>query len=471
MRATGIVSTLAILVACAVTQASASAAPRSGTVRVPASVSAPGPLRVAVPVLTGVPVAVTVLLSADRRVGPGDRRLLAPVLVRGSRTLRRTLALPAVTRPGARRLLVCLRKGEGRRSCRASAPFRVNARPSVAGGPAATRGAPLPLGVAVWWACIDRAFKGPAALACRFPREDAYEQAALRFDRIVPENELKELFIHPARNVWDFSVADRMVAWARDNGKQVRGHALLFDQSIPRWKARGPELLGGWTRVGLQNELRDHIFTTMRHFRDTFPGVIREWDVVNEPFDPDGTLASNVYSKTLGPRYIEDAFRFAREADPSAILVLNEFDADRPSSVRGIAIKTLVTDLVKRGVPIDAVGLQAHVSTRTSPTATEWARQFADYAALGVDVQLTELDVGTTSTTRDADKLAEQRAVYGTAAGACAAAPNCTGVSVWGVADHHSWRGPEERATLFDPAFIAKPALGDVRKLLARGGK
>jgi endo-1,4-beta-xylanase len=328
--------------------------------------------------------------------------------------------------------------------------------------------ATVPLGAAVWYACTDPAYGGPATLGCPVKPvapETASSLAATytstfttNFDRLTPENEFKMVWTQPTQGRFDFKVADKVAAFAKARGMHVRGHALVYAAANPGWVNK-PLFLFPWTRSSLLAAMRTHISTMVTHFKTSFPGVVDVWDVVNEPFLDSGARDQNVYQRVIGNDWIEQAFRAANAADPSALLYLNEFNADVVGP-RQQAVLALVRDFVARGVPIDGVGLEMHLGANgTYPTLEALKAVMAQYAQLGLRVQLTELDVLRPVTP---DNGVAQRAAYNTAAQACREMPNCTDVSVWGVADAYSWRGADQRATLFG-TFAAKRSYGDVR--------
>ncbi len=320
------------------------------------------------------------------------------------------------------------------------------------------RGA-IPLGSALWYACTDAQYAGPAPLQCVVPGHDPrYAATYMRnFDRFTPENEFKMLWTEPERGKFDFSVTDAIVRFARANGKAIRGHTLIYAAANAGWVESTR-----WTPETLLAAMRTHVDTLVSRYA----GDVREWDVVNEPFLSTGARDPNVYQQTIGQDWIEQAFRAADAADPSALLFLNEFAAD----VRGPrqqALLALAKDFVSRGVPLDGIGLEMHVGADgTYPTQAELAEVMADYAALGLRVEITEADA-----LRPADPALDatlvQRAAYDTIARACQQAPNCTGMSVWGVADSYSWRGAGQTATLFTASFNQKRAYDLVRCRLA----
>jgi endo-1,4-beta-xylanase len=104
-----------------------------------------------------------------------------------------------------------------------------------------------------------------------------------------------------------------IVDWALSKGMKVKGHVLV-------WHVTTPDFVRDMTSDQVREQVKRHIFTTMAHFRDR----IKIWDVVNESLAPDGTLANNIFLQKLGPGYIEQCFRWAHEADPSAFLIYND---------------------------------------------------------------------------------------------------------------------------------------------------
>jgi endo-1,4-beta-xylanase len=267
------------------------------------------------------------------------------------------------------------------------------------------------------------------------------------------------LWTQPTRGHFDFRAADGIAAFAAARKTTLRGHTLIYPAANPGWVNK-PFILTPWTRTTLLNVMRTHISTVVGHFRTSFPGVVTEWDVVNEPFVRSGARDDNVYQRVIGNDWIEQAFWAANAADPNALLYLNEFDADTPGP-RQSAVYALVSDFVRRGVPIDGVGLEMHIGADGRyPTLAELKNVMAQYASLGLRVSVTELDVLRPVT---GDPVLVQRAAYDTVARACQEATNCAGVTVWGVADQYSWRGPQQMATLFSSTFTKKRAYDLVR--------
>ena len=284
-------------------------------------------------------------------------------------------------------------------------------------------------------------------------REDeAYRTRLItRFTSVTPENAMKWAIIEPERGRFEFGEADRVVRFARTTGKRVRGHPLVWDVQLPGWIEERD-----WSARELSRVMRDHIRAVAGRYR----GRIDEWDVVNEPLDGDGRWKRNVWYRTLGPAWVAHAFRVAHRVDPRAKLFLNEIDAEVRGS-KSRALMRLVRRLKRRGVPIDGVGFQHHTTGKDAPTPARLRALFRAARRIGLSVAITELDVGSTAEPRQAQ-------VYANAARVCIAAPNCTGVTIWGVTDRWSWLEPEARALPFDEDGRPKPAIRALIRPLRR---
>jgi endo-1,4-beta-xylanase len=282
-------------------------------------------------------------------------------------------------------------------------------------------------------------------------REDEGYLRALTetFTSLTPENAMKWEIVHPERDRWAWEGADEVVDFARRTGKRVRGHPAVWDQQLPAWVADADPSAAEAAEI-----LREHVRTLVGRYR----GRIESWDVVNEPFEDDGTWTRSVWFRALGPSYVAIAFRAAREADPDARLFLNEIAAEREGP-KLRALVGLARALRERDVPIDGVGLQNHTKAGRGPEREELDRAIGRFAALGLDVELTEMDV----VIGEGRTVADQAATYRDAAEACAAAPRCTGLTVWGVTDRWSWLGEDSRPLPFDAGARPKPALAAVR--------
>jgi endo-1,4-beta-xylanase len=336
----------------------------------------------------------------------------------------------------------------------------------------------------------------PLGTAVRLPAvrgDERYRDTFVRdFDSLTPENEMKMQSLQPRRGRYDFAAADELVAFARRHGKATRGHTLVWGQGLPLWLVdhgatdklglRLPPivlpplanplgklisdtttLLTGWRRDELTAVMTDHITTVMRHYA----GEVTEWDVVNEPLAEDGSLAPTVWRRFIGPDYIEQALRAARAADPRAKLFINDFAVEGPGpKLEGLV--RLARDLVARGVPLDGIGLQGHTHILGYTDETTLRRTMRRFARLGLDVQITEMDVGTSLLdVGRRERLQRQALAYGAAARACNAVTACTRFTTWGITDAVSWLSSSESGLLFDAKYAAKPAFAAVRGAFA----
>jgi GH35 family endo-1,4-beta-xylanase len=241
---------------------------------------------------------------------------------------------------------------------------------------------------------------------------------------------------------------------------KVKGHALVWHGATPSWVSTlsPPEL-----RIALE----DHVRTVAGHYR----GRLHAWDVVNEAIsDSAPGLRDTVFSRGLGSDYVAEAFRLARRADPEAQLVYNDYGAEGLNR-KSNDVYSLVRDLKQRGL-VDGVGLQMHLSAASFPAAAEIQANIQRLADLGLQVNLSEMDVRVKDVPGDAAaKLARQRQVYHDVVAACVALPRCEAVTLWGFTDAHSWIdsafGADDPLP-FDEQYRAKPAFFGLEDALLR---
>ncbi len=269
--------------------------------------------------------------------------------------------------------------------------------------------------------------------------------AAREFTMVTPENEMKPDATEPNQNQFTFSAGDQVYNWAISHGSQVRGHTLAWHSQQPGWM----QSMSGTT---LRNAMINHIQKVMAHYQ----GKLAYWDVVNEAFNEDGSRRSSNLQST-GNDWIEVAFRTARAADPSTKLCYNDYNIDNWSYAKTQGVYNMVRDFKSRGVPIDCVGLQAHF-TGGSSVPGNLQTTISSFAALGVDVALTEVDVTNASTSQ-----------YAALTQACVNVARCVGITVWGVRDSDSWRSGES-PLLFDGNGNKKAAYTSVLNVLNSGG-
>jgi endo-1,4-beta-xylanase len=300
---------------------------------------------------------------------------------------------------------------------------------------------------------------------------------------VTPFVEMKWGAIHPERDRYDFGPADELVDFAAAHGMRVRGHALVYGQVVD---PPNPEYLSRTADpAALRALMASHIGTVMRRYA----GRVSVWDVVNEPLawrgsaaDPDG-LAEHAFSTVLGPGYVAEALRLAREADPGAQLFVNEFGTLEPGE-RQERLFRLVQRLRAEGAPLDAVGFQGHVVPLlggAGPTRAEMEAALRRFAALGLAVEVTELNVFTRTLRHlltlglaydETAQLGWQATRYADTVEACLAVPACQGVTVWTFTDIYpttieTMTHLEDIPLLFDDRYRPKPAAFAVRGALA----
>ncbi len=291
-------------------------------------------------------------------------------------------------------------------------------------------------------------------------QEPLYAQVAGReFDYVTAEYEMKWDPIQRVRGTFDFGPADQIVAFARQSNMKVKGHALIWHAATPAWVSQ-------LSADELRSEMENHIRTVMGHYQ----GQVVAWDVVNEALADDGLgLRDTVFRQKLGDGYVALAFRLARQADPSAQLIYNDYSAEG-SGAKSDAVYALVQRLKQDGVPIDGVGLQMHISASSYPRPSDIAANMRRLAQLGLTVNISEMDVRIRDLPgSQASRLETQRQVYHDVVAVCVAEPACQAVTLWGVSDAHSWVdatfGPDD-PLLFDEQYRPKPAYLGVRDAL-----
>jgi endo-1,4-beta-xylanase len=262
--------------------------------------------------------------------------------------------------------------------------------------------------------------------------EAAYMTTAAReFDGVTPENEMKWSATEPNQGQFSFGGGDSVVTFAQQNGMKVKGHTLVWHSQLPAWVTA----LTGADAV--RAAMTNHITTVATHYK----GKVFAWDVVNEAIDDanGNAIRNDVFNQNLGTGYIAEAFTIAHQADPDALLFYNDFGTEGIGG-KADAAYNLVKGLVAQGVPISGIGLQMHVQGTGSPSAADIATNMHRLAALGLMVNVSEMDVDVcgVSGAQTAKFAAESTRMHDIVA-ACMSEPRCIGVTLWGVTDKFSW--------------------------------
>jgi len=274
--------------------------------------------------------------------------------------------------------------------------------------------------------------------------------ASTEFALMTPESSMKWDAINPLPGLFQFSDMDNLMQFAARNDMLVRGHPLVWHRSLPPWVEE--------TAVADREvHMREFITRVMNRYSDR----VEYWDVINEPMSEanDGSMRESLWYEAMGESYIDTAFLQARELDPTAKLVLNEFDIGF-SGPKFDGLLALVDRMLERNVPVDAVGFQMHVFSSFNQF-DELAANMAAIAARGLDIHITEFDVALV----DGDNEVTQAEVYSRVVEICQAQPRCTVLQTWGFTDRYSFR------TFQDPLYLdrdhqAKPAYQALQEAL-----
>lgn len=300
---------------------------------------------------------------------------------------------------------------------------------------------------------------------------------AYHFNSITAENEMKFISLHPQENVYTFEDADLIAAFAREHNMALRGHTLVWHNQTPDWIFDNGN--GGLAeRDVLLERLRSHIQTVVGRYKDD----IYCWDVVNEVIsddtDENAFLRPSKWLDIAGEDFIAKAFEFAHEADPQALLFYNDYNESHP--YKRERIYRLVRSLLDQGVPIHGVGLQAHWNLY-DPSLDDIRAAIERYAQLGLQLQLTELDVSVfrfedrrTDLAHPTQEMLELQAERYESIFRLLHEyrENISAVTFWGAADDYTWldgfpvRGRKNWPFLFDVAQRPKESYHRVARVV-----
>lgn len=302
---------------------------------------------------------------------------------------------------------------------------------------------------------------------------DLHAQLLMKhFGAVVAGNAMKWDALEPKEGQFAWAEADKIVEFAELTGMTVRGHTLVWHNQTPAWVFQDPaDPKKPVSKDLLLKRLRAHIEGVVGHYK----GRVASWDVVNEALSDQAGLRTGAegskWFEILGPEFLDEAFRAAKKADPEAQLVYNDYNLESDPRKRAEAVK-LIQGMKARGVPVDAVGLQMHIGI-AFPALAQVRQTLADFAALGVKVVVTELDVSIYAGAQEAKKPASDAVLLAQAQRykdlfaefkAAAAKGWLDTVMVWGLADDGTWLddfpvpGRLDAPLLFDRRLQAKPA-------------
>ena len=304
----------------------------------------------------------------------------------------------------------------------------------------------------------------------------SYSEAELalirtQFDAATPEVCMKPRPIHPKEEVWDFRQADAFLAFCEQNHIAAFGHTLVWHEDCPDWFFRDGDRKA--SRQLVLERMQNHIRTILARYK----GRLRGFDVVNEAISdsPKDYFRKTKWLETIGDDYVEQAFRFAHEADPDLPLQYNDYNIEREPK-RSKAIR-LIRDLQSKGIPVAAVGIQGHWSL-DHVLFEDIDKAIGQFQGLGIKVMISELDLdvlprnkqGTQVEPRPAshELLARQAEQYAHLFRIFHEHRDAiTRVSFWGIDDAHTWLNgwPHPRYNhplLFDREGKPKPAFDAV---------
>jgi endo-1,4-beta-xylanase len=315
-----------------------------------------------------------------------------------------------------------------------------------------------------------------AAASWPLLRDDALyaKHFAAECNMLVPENVLKMGPVHPEPERYNFEPADFMAAFCQKHGMKMRGHTLVWhSQTFPWFKEKV-------TNENARRILEEHVRTVAGRYR----GKIDSWDVVNEAIEVKdgvtGGLRKSQWLEVLGPEFIDMAFKAAREADPAATLVYNDYGldyADAGSEAKRAAVLKLLHGMQERKVPLDGFGTQAHlnIASREKFNPDVLRKFLGEVASLGLKIYVTELDVIDQALPDDIEArdkgVAEFYEAYLTAA---LDVKEVVAVLTWGLTDKYSWlarrhprpSGAPIRPLPLDSEYNRKPAWRAIAKTM-----
>ncbi|HEU4903536.1 MAG TPA: endo-1,4-beta-xylanase [Flavisolibacter sp.] len=297
-----------------------------------------------------------------------------------------------------------------------------------------------------------------------------------QFNSLTAENAMKMGPIHPKENEYYWNDADEIAAFAKKHGMKMRGHTLCWHAQTPKWmftNEKGDTV----SKEVLLQRLKDHITTVVNRYKDRVYG----WDVVNEAIDDNNEryLRNSPWYRICGEEFIAKAFEYAHAADPKAVLFYNDYNTEVPG--KRDRIYRLVKSLKDAGVPIHGVGLQGHWSVN-NPSREELQKSIEMFSSLGLQVQVTELDISVysgrqggqliqgqrrdTTSTFTPEMEQQQREKYQLLFDVFRQHKDqITGITFWNVSDRYSWldgRGRKNYPLLFDMNRQPKKAYWDV---------
>ena len=303
-----------------------------------------------------------------------------------------------------------------------------------------------------------------------------------QFNSVTAENAWKPGEIHPKEGVWNFGLADSIANFCRENGIKMRGHCLCWHSQFADWMFTDKKGKPVKKEV-FYERLREHIHTVVNRYKD----VVYAWDVVNEAIADDNMMFRSFrpgvkpspyrqsrHFELCGDEFIAKAFEFAREADPTGVLIYNDYSTVDPGKRERIYV--MVKKMKEAGVPIDGIGMQGHYNIYF-PDEEALDKAITRFSEIVNTIHITELDLRTNM--ESGGQLMVSRGEAKPQAGYIATLQEdqynrifkifrkhkdvIKNVTFWNLSDKDSWLGVNNHPLPFDENFKAKRSLQVIR--------
>jgi endo-1,4-beta-xylanase len=313
---------------------------------------------------------------------------------------------------------------------------------------------------------------GNFAMPKLYNEKPYYDILTSQFDLALVDNQpnwhFTDVDLRPAPDKFNFSRVDQVVNFAQENHMEIEMHHYIWGEEkwLPDWLKNG-----NYTKPQLMDLMHNHIATMGNRYK----GKVSHWSVVNEAF----TRGQHMYGLRdwwgdhtgNDQSYIDQAFIWARQADPNSKLLLNDFQNEAKNDVSD-AMYDYIKDAKARGVPIDGIGMQMHIDGTHPPTKDEVVANMWRFGQLGVKVYVTELDVNMNDVKADPKARDEiQSGIYYEMMRACIESKVCVSFSALGITDKETWYNYMPGTTnasplMFDREYKPKPAFYSFRDAL-----
>lgn len=306
----------------------------------------------------------------------------------------------------------------------------------------------------------------------KYLRERAYTDIlAAEFEYTIIDGEPNWRFedhsLRPTKDSFDFKDLDAVFDFADQNDMPVRVQHMLWGDSkwLPDWLTKG-----SFSHDELLDIIRNHIQTVGTRYK----GKVREYTVVNEAFSRELETGGNKdwWGQQLGREYIDKAFVWAKEADPNAVLILNDFGNETEGDISNLMFD-YIKDAKSRGIPIDALGMQMHISSLNAPSTEKVVSNMRRFAGLGLKIYVTEFDVNMHGVKGNEEEIDNRQAeIYSQMLQACLeVGPDiCPNFGFLGLIDRQSWYNGiglyDANPLLFRSDYTPKPAFFAIRNTL-----